>query len=291
MNKKIEYKDSVKVINKDGFKYVKKKKKKDKNQLYTKLSDKNFNAYLVPIKEIDNYELYPYIEEENINKKEKIKILVNIMAELHSKTTSYEIYDKQQIEELYMNTKNNLQSLRNYYYELQDNLELREFPAPEEQLLLNSVSNIYKAINYSEYKLNLWYEKINTNKKIRYVQIHNNMSLEHLLVEKNNYLISWEKSRKDIPVYDFIEFYKKEFSNYNMNELFNLYQEKYKYMEEEQLLFESLISVPPQIIFKKTHLINTIETKKQIDYLIKTSEFLSKNNKENQENNKQELNE
>lgn len=291
MNKKIEYKDSVKVINKDGFKYVKKKKKKDKKRLYTKLSDKNFNAYLVPIKEIDNYELYPYIEEENINKKEKLQILINIMAELHSKTTSYEIYDKQQIEELYMNTKNNLQALRNYYYELQDNLELREFPAPEEQLLLNNVSNIYKAINYSEYKLNLWYEKINTNKKIRYVQIHNNISLEHLLVEKNNYLISWEKSRKDIPVYDFIEFYKKEFSNYNMNELFNIYQEKYKYMEEEQLLFESLISVPPQITFKKTHLINTIETKKQIDYLIKTSEFLSKNNKENQENNKQELNE
>ena len=71
-----------------------------------------------------------------------------------------------------------------------------------------------------------------------------------------------------------------------MEKLFLLYQRKYKYTEEEQLLFESLISIPPKITFKKSHLINTIETRKHINYVEKTSEFLSKNNEENQEDNK-----
>ena len=71
-----------------------------------------------------------------------------------------------------------------------------------------------------------------------------------------------------------------------MNYLFDIYQEKYKYTEEEQLLFETLISIPPKISFEKHHLINTINTRKYINYLNKTSEFLSKYNKENQEDNK-----
>lgn len=286
MNNKVEYKNSAKVIIKDDNKYIKKKKTTETKFIYTKLAEKEFYCYLPPIEENENSEIYQYIEEESITKQEKEKILMDILSELHIKTSSDEIYDKQQFKDMYINTLNSLQSLRNYYYELQDNLELREFPAPEEQLLLNNISNIYKAISYSEYKLRQWYDKIQTKEKIRYVQIHNNLSLEHILVGKENYLISWEKSKKDLPIYDFINFYKKEFNTCNMNYLFDIYQEKYKYTEEEQLLFETLISIPPKISFEKQHLINTINTRRNINYLNKTSEFLSKYNKENQEDNK-----
>ena len=44
---------------------------------------------------------------------------------------------------------------------------------------------------------------IEEKKRIRVVQLHNNLNLEHYLVEDNKpYLISWRKSRRDIPIYD-----------------------------------------------------------------------------------------
>jgi hypothetical protein len=70
-----------------------------------------------------------------------------------------------------------------------------------------------------------------------------------------------------------------------MKELFSVYQRKYKYSEDEQLLFEAILSIPPKITFKKSHLINTIEAKKHLNYIETTSEFL-KDNKEYQEDNK-----
>lgn len=286
MNNKIEYKNNVQIITKDNTKYIKKKKNNTIEKIYTYLHHQNFNSYLPPIKKDNNYDFYHYIEEDKYNQEEKSNILINLMSELHNKTTTYHKLSNEIIEKIYISTKNELISLRNYYYEIQDYYETKEFPSPEEQLLLNNISNIYKAINYSEYKINTWYEKIKQTDKIRYVQLHNNLSLNHLLIKQKNYLISWDNSKKDLPIYDFINFYKNEFNNLNMKNLFSLYQRKYKYTEEEQLLFESLISIPPKITFKKTHLINTIETRKHLNYVERTSEFLSKNNEKNQKNNK-----
>lgn len=282
MNNKIEYKNNIKIVTINNKKYLKLKHNSTKEKIYEYLSSKNINYFSQPIEETDEYELYPFNENKTLDTQEKSIELINIMSELHNKTTNYHEITETQIKNIYTTHKDNLSKLRTYYFELQDYFETKEFPSPEEQLLLNNVSNIYKAINYSEFKINSWYEKIKPKKQIRYVQLHNSISLDNLLFYNKYYLINWNNSKQDLPIYEFINFYKKEYNNLNMKKLFLIYQRKYKYSEEEQLLFESLLSIPPKITFKNSHLINTIETRKNINYIELTSEFL-KDNKEYQE--------
>lgn len=285
MNNKIEYKNNNQIITINNKKYLKIRKENINKELYEYLISKNFKHILSPIEENKNYELYQYSQETTNDAQKEFIELINIISDLHNKTTTYQEVKEEKISEMYTSHKNNLTSLKTYYFEIQDYLETKEFPSPEEQLLLNNISNIYKAINYSDFKINAWYEKVKQKNKIRHVQLHNNISRENLLKDKIYYLINWDKSKNDIPIYDFITLYKNEFINIDMKELFSVYQRQYKYSEDEQLLFEAILSIPPQITFKKSHLINTIEAKKHLNYIETTSEFL-KDNKEYQEDNK-----
>jgi hypothetical protein len=285
MNNKIEYKNNKQIITINNKKYLKIRKENINKELYEYLISKNFKHILSPIEENKNYELYQYSQETTNDAQKEFIELINIISDLHNKTTTYHEVKEEKISEMYTSHKNNLTSLKTYYFEIQDYLETKEFPSPEEQLLLNNISNIYKAINYSEFKINAWYEKVKQKNKIRHVQLHNNISRENLLKDKIYYLINWDKSKNDIPIYDFITLYKNEFINIDMKELFSVYQRQYKYSEDEQLLFEAILSIPPKITFKKSHLINTIEAKKHLNYIETTSEFL-KDNKEYQEDNK-----
>lgn len=285
MNNKIEYKNNNQIITINNKKHLKIRKENINKELYEYLISKNFKHILSPIEENKNYELYQYSQETTYDAQKEFIELINIISDLHNKTTTYYEVKEEKISEMYTSHKNNLSSLKTYYFEIQDYLETKEFPSPEEQLLLNNISNIYKAINCSEFKINAWYEKVKQKNKIRHVQLHNNISRENLLKDKIYYLINWDKSKNDIPIYDFITLYKNEFINIDMKELFSVYQRQYKYSEDEQLLFEAILSIPPKITFKKSHLINTIEAKKHLNYIETTSEFL-KDNKEYQEDNK-----
>ena len=161
--------------------------------------------------------------------------------------------------------------------------------SPAEQLLMINISKFYKALNYAEHKIDLWYTKKENQKQERTVQLHNNLSLNHILKEEIPYIINWDKSKRGIPIFDFLIFYKKEYMDLEMNSLFNLYQNKYSFYPEEKLLFESLISIPEKIILNKTNYINTVNTKKIITYIDKTSQFLSEYNEKNENTNQEEF--
>ena len=70
-----------------------------------------------------------------------------------------------------------------------------------------------------------------------------------------------------------------------MSSLFEQYQAKYQYSNEELLLLQTLIAIPDKITFKKSNLNNLIDTKKLINYIEKTNLFLSKYYKKNQSTN------
>ena len=67
-----------------------------------------------------------------------------------------------------------------------------------------------------------------------------------------------------------------------MKSLFELYQSKYQYTPSEKLLFESLILIPPKLKFKKDNLVNTITTRKFVNYVLKSLSFVLKDNEEDQ---------
>ena len=128
--------------------------------------------------------------------------------------------------------------------------------------------------------------KKETKKIERIALIHNNLRINHFLKDTKEYIISWDKSKKDYIIYDFLNFYKNEYNEIEVISLFNLYQSKYKYTEDETLLFQALIAIPPKVELKKTNYINTIEVKKIITYVEKTNKFLSEYYKEDQKANK-----
>ena len=289
MKTKIRYKNKVKLIEKDDNKYIYKIKKSDKKALYQYLLNIKFINFL-PLKETNNqYEIYNYIEDEYITNDEKAIDIINVLISLHVKTTTYQEISIEEIKTLYENTKKNIKYLRNYYLDLQDYIETKVYMSPAEQLLMNNISKFYKALNYAEEKIEQWYIEKEQQKQERTVQLHNNLSLDHIIKKDIPYIISWDKSKRGNPIYDFLYFYKKEYNNLEMNYLFSLYQDKYSFYPEEKMLFESLISIPEKISFQKTNYINTINAKSIIDYVDKTNEFLLKYNKKNEHTNHEEF--
>ena len=276
-----------KIICNNNQKYVYKTRRKNKEELFNYLNNKGFTNYLCYERETPKYEIYPFITEESLPPEDKAQELVMLLSSLHMKTATHQDINEDNIKEEYEMTKKQINYLKGYYYDLQDYIETKVFMSPEEQLLMNNISNFYKALNYSEHKLESWFKLKQQEKTERIVQLHNNISLKHFLISnENKYIIDWENSSKGNIIYDFLKFYKNEFSNLEMISLFKIYQSKIEYTKSEQTLFESLIAIPPKIEFKDSHLVNTIKTRKIVNYVDKTNKFLSEYNKENQESNK-----
>ena len=291
MMNKISYKNKTKIVEESDNKYVYKIKKCEKKDLYQYLTNKNFLNFL-PLEESTNqYEKYRYIHDKCINKEDKAIDLINVLISLHVKTTTYQETNLDTIKELYETTKEKINYLRSYYLDLQDYIETKIYMSPAEQLLMNNISKFYKALNYAAQKMDSWYFIKEKQKQERVVQLHNSLALDHFLIEENQYLINWDESKKGIPIFDFLIFYKNEYQILEMNSLFELYQSKYPFYKEELLLFQALISIPEKITFEKTNYINTINTKQVVTYIDKTNAFLSKYNEKNENANHKEFEE
>lgn len=289
---KYGYKKSARIIETEDGKYVlKKKKEKNKNDIYDYLHARNFTYYLPIEKEDDNYEIYRYVDEKNISKEDKALDLIYALSMLHIKTTTYKEVLLDDVKRIYEEVLEKIKYLNEYYHNMQDYIESKIYFAPEEYLLIRHMTDIYQALNFSHQNIEKWYEVKTQEKKERVVQLHNNISLDHFLEEDNPYFISWDKSKKDIVIYDFLKFYHNEYLNLEMNSLFDVYQSKYKYTEEEKLLFFALISLPEKIELKQNHYINTQIVSKLVKYVIKTRGFILKENEKNQKVDKNEFEE
>ena len=267
------------IINKDS-KYQKKIKVRPKQELYNYLSSRNFNNFLEPLEETNKTETYRYIED-NISKEDKAIDLIYLLASLHTKTTTYESNSQDEIKEIYEDTKDNIYRLKDYYYSLQDKIEMNLYFSPSEYLLIRNISNIYKLLNIGENLIDKWYTTIKEEKTHRKVLLHQNLSTKILKQEANNYyLTSWDNYKKDLVIYDFLNLYKNEYKTLELTSLFELYNSKYQLNKSELLLLLSKLTLIEKITFNKQELENTINTKYLIDYVNKTLDFISKYNKE-----------
>ncbi len=278
MKQKISYKNHSKIIEVDSKKFISKVRTNSKNELFHYLESKDFFNYLEPVKITNTEEIYPYIKEYELPLEDKAQELINIVTLLHIKTTTYQEIDLKVLDRIYNETLEKIEYLNKYYLDIQDFIETREFMAPAEYLLIINISNFYKALNYSKHYLNKWYQEQTKIKRTRYVQLHNNLTLDHFLLGEKPYLINWDKSKKDLVIYDFINFYHKNVHTLEMSSLFEHYQNKYLYTKEEMYLFKSLLSIPPKIIFTKSNISNVIKVREAVNYVSKTNIFLSKYN-------------
>ncbi len=277
-SKNYTYKNNVRILNTRQGKVVIKEKKKDKNKIYNYLLSRNFNHFLLSNVDYDNYEIYPFIEEVNITSEQKALDLVIVLSILHNKTTFYKETDLDDIKRVYEDTNERIAYLFNYFNELQDMIEEKEFFSPSEYLFIRNVSKAYEALDYAGKTIKVWFEEVQNKKSSRYVLLHKNLKLDHFLVGKQNQnFISWDNAEVGFVIYDFLCFYKNEYLKFDMNKLYDVYQSKYRFTRCEELLLFTLISIPEKISIENDFN-GCSKVYEWVEYLDKSHDLILKQN-------------
>lgn len=283
-------KKGIQVIDTNKGKYVIKNRFSQNDHLYSYLDNKNF-PYLLYRESIDDYEIFPYVNEVELPLEEKAIELVYILSILHNKTTFYREVSMDQVKEIYEEISDKLSYLFTYYHDLQDVIEQKVYMNPAEYLLIRNISFVYSSLEFSKQQLEKWYQYKKNQKKERVVLLHGRPCLDHLLIGKDKKLISWNHYKRDIPIYDFVYFYRHDYMDVEMSTLYGLYQSKFMFTEEEYLLFLTLLTIPEKLEWNGNHYSNCEKTFRFIKYITKTRDFVLKEDEEQQKENKDKFNE
>lgn len=250
-------------------------KPKSNSDIYNYLNSRSFNYYPKTIVDDDRYEFTEYIEEIEMPDEQKMSDLIKLVALLHNKTTYYEEVSEDVYKKIYEDINNNIEYLYSYYNDLITIIESKVYMSPSEYLLARGISQVFSSLNFCHKEIDKWFNMVKDKKKIRYVLLHNNLSLDHFIRNNNSYLISWNKSKIDIPVFDLYKLYKKTEIDYNFESLLKEYESSYPLLEEERKLLFILISLPDKIEFNKSEYDMCNEVDKMLDLLYKAENTIS----------------
>ncbi|MDY5058584.1 MAG: hypothetical protein SPF04_03880 [Bacilli bacterium] len=269
---KITIKNNTRII--DDKIVLKKKKNNDLNNVYKYLKSRSFDYFPEPIT-IDNlYEVYPFLEDTYEPSEQKATDIMHLLGLLHSKTTFYREIDIDKNKEIYENISDELEYLNNFYNDLITMIEKEVYMSPSGYLIARNINIIFGSIYYAKHNLEEWYKKIDNNKNERVVNIHNNISLDHYIKNEKPYLISWNKSRIDSPIYDLLSFYKNHYLDFDFDDLFHFYESVYPLKEDERLLLFTYMAIPYKIKIISDEYEMCIKINKMIEYLYKTSNLI-----------------
>ena len=269
---KITIKNNTRII--DDKIVLKKKKNNDLNNVYKYLKSRSFDYFPEPIT-IDNlYEVYPFLEDTYEPSEQKATDIMHLLGLLHSKTTFYREIDIDKNKEIYENISDELEYLNNFYNDLITMIEKEVYMSPSGYLIARNINIIFGSIYYAKHNLEEWYKKIDNNKNERVVNIHNNISLDHYIKNEKPYLISWNKSRIDSPIFDLLSFYKNHYLDFDFDDLFHFYESGYPLKEDERLLLFTYMAIPYKIEIMSDEYEMCIKINKMIEYLYKTSNLI-----------------
>ena len=275
ITKKITIKGNIRIIEDEKRKFVIKKRTKNLNELYKYLHSRNFNFFPKILYQTNNYDIYEYISNIEIPRYEKASDIIKLITALHNKTTYYKDIDDNNYKETYEKTIDKLNYLYNYYDDIANIIEKEEYMSPSNYYFIRNISIILKSLNNARNNLDAWYNIMKEKKRIRIVNIHNNLKLDHYLLKDKPYLISWEKSKKDIPIYDLINFYKEYYQEFDFCDLLRNYEIGYPLLPEERNLFFAKISIPDKIELNDTELNLCKKIKRFYDYLNSTNKLIN----------------
>jgi len=271
MIKKITLKNSVKIINNE---YVIKKRQGNILDTYNYLLSRSFDYFPELIKDNGKEIYYKYISDINEPNEQKIIDLMNLLSLLHSKTTIYKEIDLDTYKLIYENINTQIIDLYNYYNNLMDHIDTVVYMSPVDYLVARNITNIYNMLEYAKTNINKWYKLIENKRKVRVVTIHNNASLEHYVKNDKSYLISWDNSTVDMPIYDIINVYKKHYLDFDFGSILKVYFNKYPFTSEEITLFLTIIAIPDKIRYYDSQYQMVIVVRRMLDYIYKTMNLI-----------------
>ena len=255
---KYEKRNNITIVDtKDKRNILKKITNKD---VYKYLRSRNFNN-IPSIRIIDDYEIYDYIEDIEIPKEQKINDLVSIISTLHEKTSYTKDINSDEYKRIYEDLINNIEYTYNYYSDLITIIESKVYMSPSEYLLARNISKVFIKLDELKIDVDNWYSLVENKTTIRNSLLHNNLEINHLV---DKYLISWDKSKKDMPILDLYKMYKKN-NLTNIDKYLKTYELKYPLEEDERKLLYILIGLPDIVEFVDKEYINTIKIRQMLD--------------------------
>ena len=250
--------------------YIVKKNNIDK-RILEYLSNCNFKEYPDTIYS-KKYIISKYEIDSNIPSEKKMFDLIDTISNLHSKTSFYKEASSYEYKTIYEDIINDLDDLNEYYNNYINIIDEKELYSPSEFLLSTNISYIFKSLYNSRKYIDEWYKKIENLDKIRVSVIHNNLDLSHFIRNKKNFLISFDKSKIDMPIYDLYNLYNKYYMDYNFSELLKRYDKIYPLKDYEKELFLVLINIPKKIVYTNEY-DTCINISYEIDRLYKSNEL------------------
>ena len=272
---RITIKNNVKIVTTEKGDYVIKKNNKDLENTYNYLLSRSFDYFPKTIIKNDEYSIYEYINDIEEPLEQRMLDIITLLTMLHSKTTFYKEIDIDNYKYLYETINSKLEYLFNYYTDVITLIEKSIYMSPSNYLIARNINKIYESINYCKNELESWYELIKDKRKVRVVNIHNNLSLEHYLKSDKPYFISWNKNKIDMPIYDLLILYKKYYLDFDFYELFNYYESRYPLTKEERKILFILMAMPEKIDLSDDEYKNSIKCRKFFDYIYKTEELIT----------------
>lgn len=275
--KSIKKVGSISIITTDDKKYVIKKLNR-KIDPFDYLLTRNFNNFpKVYSKLNDEFELTDYIDEKDTPVEQKIEDLVYLDSMLHTKTTYYKTVDDDYLKNIYESIIDKQEKMYQYYSNLQNMIELEVYMSPANYLLVRNISLIYLALRKSREYIEKWYEIVNESKKVRLAYIHGNLEKEHLIEGDDLYLVSWDKSRIDLPIYDLETLYRKSYLDVSLSSILEIYSSKYPLKKEEYYLLISILLIPDKINLNLSEYQKTKQVTGLVLYMDKIISYLENN--------------
>lgn len=273
--KKVTLKNNAKIIENDSIRLVIKKDNPNILNTYNYLLSRSFDYFPKIVYKDNNYNAYEYIEDVNEPSEQRILDIITLTSILHSKTTFYKEVDIDNYKYLYETINKKLEYLFNYYNDIITLIEKNIYMSPSNYIIARNINKIFETINYCKYEVDSWYELIKDKRKIRVVNIHNNLSLDHYIKNDKPYLISWNKNKIDMPIYDLLNLYKKYYLDFDFYELFNYYESRYPLTKEERKMLFILMSIPEKLVLDSSEYKNSIKCRKIFDYIYKTEDLIN----------------
>ena len=235
--------------------------------------------------------VYEYVDDILTPKEQIIRDFIKMDALLHNKTVYYKDVSLNEIKEIYENLRSKIDNVFNYYDDLVTMIEAKTYASPSEYMLIRNCSTIFSCLNFCIYELDNWYKITSNKNKKREVLLHNNLDPSHLIRKDDSVLISWDYATRDLPIYDFIKLYKKNYNKYDFSELYKEYIKRFPLLEEEKLLMFVILFIPWKIKFNQNELKMTIEVGKLCNYLFITDKLFMENEAKNSKEQNHNINE
>ncbi len=254
---------------------VKEKREKDIKELYAYLKSRNFTSFPKLIEDSrSDVNVYEYIEGVSMPKEQKALDLIDVIANLHNKTTFYKTVTVDDFKAIYDNIKNNIVYLVQDYNRLYEEIKKETYMSPSHYSLIRNIYKVFAALDFASRELDDWYTLVKEQSKKRVSLIHNKLNLDHFIKSNDDYLISWDNYRTDTPIMDLITFYQAEYFTIHFDVVFSRYLEKVNLSEDEKKLFFILISIPPKIEFTMDEFKDCKKVRETLDYIFITEELV-----------------